>query len=200
MRYMKAVIMAGGKGTRIRSVAKDISKPMVKVGNKPVLEHEIECLREQGFADIIITVCHRANSIMDYFGDGSGVSLATCEPFGVKIEYFVEDAPLGNAGALYKMKDRLKDDFLLLNADSLFDINFNRFVDFHRRKGGLVTLFTHPNSHPYDSGLIVTDGDGAVTEWLTDSDERPRYYKNRVNAGLHVISPRCWNGKLTQLR
>lgn len=65
--------------------------------------------------------------------------------------------PLGNAGALYKLRDKLTDDFLLLNADAIFDIDFNRFVNFHKESGGLVTLFTHPNSHPYDSGLIIAD-------------------------------------------
>lgn len=187
---MKTVIMAGGQGTRISSVAADIPKPMITVGNKPVLEHEIECLRKQGFTDIMVTVSHLAQVIMDYFGDGSGKSPVTGEPFGVKIEYYREDVPLGNAGALFRMRDRFTEDFLLLNADSLFDIDFYRFVDYHRRKGGLATLFTHPNSHPYDSGLVMTDADDSVTAWLEKTDERPQYYRNRVNAGLHVISPK----------
>lgn len=185
---IKTVIMAGGKGTRISSVASDIPKPMIKIENVPVLEHEIMYLRDQGFTDLIITVSHLGHVIMDYFGDGRGVSPATGEPFGVSIEYFVEETPLGNAGALFRIKDKLTVDFLLLNADVIFDIDFNRFVDFHRRKCGLVTLFTHPNSHPYDSGLIIADGNCAVTQWLAKEDDRPRHYRNRVNAGLHVIS------------
>lgn len=187
---MKTVIMAGGKGTRISSVASDIPKPMIKIEDKPVLEHEIECLRNQGFTDLIITVSHLGHIIMDYFGDGSGISPVTGKPFGVHIEYFVEEVPLGNAGALYRLKDWLTEDFLLLNADAIFDVDFNRFVDYHKEKGGLVTLFTHPNSHPYDSGLIVADNDGAVERWLTKDEVRPQWYKNRVNAGLHVISPK----------
>lgn len=179
---MKVVIMAGGKGTRISSVASDIPKPMIKIDGKPVLEREIECLRSQGFTDIIITVSHLGNIIMDYFKDGSD--------FGVSIEYFFEKEPLGNAGALYQIKDKLTEDFLLLNADAIFDVDFNRFVDYHRQKGGLVTLFTHPNSHPYDSGLIIADESGSVLKWLAKEDERPKYYRNRVNAGLHVISPK----------
>ncbi|MDE7264897.1 MAG: nucleotidyltransferase family protein, partial [Clostridia bacterium] len=139
---MKVVIMAGGRGTRISTVASDIPKPMIKIAGKPVLEREIDCLRNQGFTDIIITVGYLGNIITDYFGDGTR--------FGVNIEYYVEDEPLGNAGALFKLKDKLKEDFLLLNADAVFEIDFNRFVNYHRRKGGLVTLFTHPNSHPYD--------------------------------------------------
>ena len=187
---MKTVIMAGGRGTRISSVASDIPKPMIKIEGKPVLEHELECLRDQGFTDIILTVSHLGNIIMDYFGDGSGVSPATGKPFGVHIEYYFEKEPLGNAGALFKIKDKLDSDFLLLNADAVFDVDFNRMVNFHKSHGGLVTLFTHPNSHPYDSGLILADERGRVEKWLAKEDPRPMYYKNRVNAGLHVISPK----------
>lgn len=179
---MKTVIMAGGKGTRISSVASDIPKPMIRIQGKPVLEHEIECLREQGFTDIIITVSHLAGHIMNYFGDGSG--------FGVNISYYIEEQPLGNAGALLKLRSELTEDFLLLNADAVFDIDFNRFVAYHREKGGLVTLFTHPNSHPYDSGVLIADDNGAVERWLTKEDVRPQWYRNRVNAGLHVLSPK----------
>lgn len=122
-----------------------------------------------------------ADKIQEYFGDGTA--------FGCKIEYFVEETPLGNAGALYKLRDQLTESFLLLNADAIFEIDFNRFVEAHKRTGALVTLFTHPNNHPYDSGLIVAAPDGRVEQWLTKEDRRPKYYKNRVNAGLHVINP-----------
>ncbi|WP_028519036.1 HAD-IIIA family hydrolase [Ruminococcus flavefaciens] len=179
---MKTVIMAGGRGTRISSVASDIPKPMIPIQGKPVLEHEIECLRSQGFTDIIITVSHLAGHIMNYFGDGSS--------FGVNISYYVEEQPLGNAGALLKLRSELTEDFLLLNADAVFDIDFNRFAAYHREKGGLVTLFTHPNSHPYDSGVLIADKNGAVERWLTKEDVRPQWYSNRVNAGLHVLSPK----------
>lgn len=178
---MKTVIMAGGKGTRISSVASDIPKPMIKIEGKPVLEREIECLRDQGFSDLIITVSHLGSIIMDYFGDGSR--------FGVQIQYFNEETSLGNAGALFKLRDQLDSDFLLLNADAIFDVDFNRFVDYHKHKGGLVTLFTHPNSHPYDSGVLIANENGAVETWLTKEDVRPQWYRNRVNAGLHVINP-----------
>lgn len=187
---MKVVIMAGGRGTRITSVASDIPKPMIKIGDKPVLEHELECLRSQGFTDIIITVSHLGQIIMDYFGDGSKVSPATGKPFGVHIEYYFEKEPLGNAGALFKIKEKLTEDFLLLNADALFDVDFNRFVDYHRQHGALVTLFAHANDHPYDSGLLVVDKDNYVQQWLTKEDTRPQYYRNIVNGGLHVLSPK----------
>ena len=186
---MKVVIMAGGRGTRISSVASDIPKPMIKIAGKPVLEHEIDCLRNQGFTDIILTVSHLGHIIMDYFGNGERTSPTTGKPFGVHIEYFFEEEPLGNAGALFKMKDKLTEDFLLLNADAMFDVDFNRFVEFHKNRGGVATLFTHPNSHPYDSGLIFVDENGSVKQWLSKEDARPKYYRNRVNAGLHVLSP-----------
>ena len=187
---MKVVLMAGGRGTRIASVASDIPKPMIPIEGKPVLEHEIECLRDQGFTDLILTVSHLGHIIMDYFGDGSGISPATGKPFGVSIQYYFEQEPLGNAGALYKLRDQLTEDFLLLNADAVFHVDFHRFVEYHRKKGGLVTLFTHPNNHPYDSGLIVADSDGAVTRWLAKEDDRSGWFRNRVNAGLHILSPK----------
>lgn len=189
---MKTVIMAGGKGTRISSIVSDIPKPMIKINNMPVLEREIASLQSQGFTDIIITVSHLGEQIMDYFGDGSTISPVTGEPFGVSIRYYEEKTPLGNAGALFKLRDVFgSDPFLLLNADAIFEIDFNRFVDFHKSHNGLVTLFTHPNNHPYDSGLIVADSEGSVEQWLTKEEPRPKFYKNRVNAGLHVIDPKA---------
>ena len=176
---MKVVIMAGGRGTRISELFPDIPKPLIPIDGIPVLEREVCSLTSQGFRDIILTVSYLHEKIEEHFGDGS--------KWGVKIEYFVENTPLGNAGALFKLN--LKEDFLLLNADAMFDVDFNRFVDFHKQHGGLVTLFTHPNSHPYDSGLLIADKNGAVEQWLAKEDSRPEYYRNRVNAGLHVINP-----------
>lgn len=103
------------------------------------------------------------------------------------IEYFVEETPLGNAGALFNLRDQLRAPFLLLNADAVFDINFSRFVEFHCGHGGHVTIFTHPNSHQYDSGVLVVDESGAVQRRLTKEDVRPQWYAKRVNASLHVI-------------
>ncbi len=194
---MKTVIMAGGKGTRISSIASDIPKPMIKIDGMPVLEHEIECLREQGFTDIILTVSYLGHIIMDYFGDGSKVSPVTGKPFDVSIEYFFEEKPMGNAGALFALKEKLTDDFLLLNADAIFDVDFNRIVAYHTKQGGLVTLFTHPNNHPYDSGLIIADKNSAVLQWLTKEDERNGFYRNRVNAGIHVISPKLLDAEIS---
>lgn len=173
--------MAGGRGTRISELFPDIPKPLIPIDGIPVLEREIISLRDQGFTDIILTIGYMAEKIQAYFGNG--------EKFGIHVEYFVEDKPLGNAGALFKLN--LEDDFLLLNADAVFDVDFNRMVDYHKAHGGLVTLFTHPNSHPYDSGLIVAGEDGEVEQWLAKEDARPEFYRNRVNAGLHVISPKA---------
>ena len=178
---MKTVFMAGGKGTRISSLFSNIPKPMINIAGKPVLEHEINCLREQGFTDIIITVSHLAEEIINYFGDGS--------KYGVAIEYYVEPEPLGNAGALFKIRDKLDSDFLLLNADALFDIDFNRFVNYHKAKNAWITLFTHPNTHPYDSSIIIANLEGSVDCWLAKEDEKPQWYRNRINAGLHIINP-----------
>lgn len=177
---MKVVIMAGGRGTRISELFPDIPKPLIPIDGIPVLEREVCSLASQGFRDIILTVSYLHEKIEEHFGDGS--------KWGVKIEYLVENTPLGNAGALFKLN--LKEDFLLLNADAMFDVDFNRFVAFHKEHGGLVTLFTHPNSHPFDSGLLVADKNGAVEQWLAKEDSRPEYYRNRVNAGLHVINPK----------
>ncbi len=179
---MKVVIMAGGRGTRIAELFPNIPKPLIPVDGVPILEREIRSLASQGFTDIILTVGYLSNEIIDYFGDGSQL--------GVKIEYFVEDTPLGNAGALFQMEELGDEPFLLLNADAAFDVDFRRMQEFHQKHGGLVTLFTHPNSHPYDSGLVIADEAHQVTSWLTKEDVRPQWYDNRVNAGLHVISPK----------
>ena len=183
---MKTVIMAGGRGTRISELFSNIPKPLIPITNstgivKPVLEWEIESLVSQGFKDIILTVSHMHDQIELHFSDGSRL--------GAEIQYFVEETPLGNAGALFKLREQLTESFLLLNADAVFDVDFRRMVDWHQKHKALVTLFTHPNSHPYDSGLIVAEADGSVSSWLTKEDARPQWYKNRVNAGLHVIDP-----------
>ena len=174
--------MAGGRGTRIAELFPNIPKPLIPVDGMPILEREIRSLASQGFTDLILTVGYLADKIMGYFRDGSQL--------GVKIEYFVEETPLGNAGALFQLRDKIGNEpFLLLNADAAFDVDFNRMLAFHKKHGGLVTLFTHPNSHPYDSGLIIADKDGHVEKWLSKEDERPQWYNNRVNAGLHIIDP-----------
>lgn len=188
---MKIVIMAGGKGTRIASVNSEVPKPMISILDKPILEYQIESLRDQGYKDITLVVGHLGHVIKEYFDDGSKVSAATGKVFGVQIRYIVEDQPLGTAGALYLLKDELTEDFLLLNGDIIFDIDVDRFYQFHKKHGGIVTLFTHPNDHPYDSGIIVADKNNQVKNWLHKEDER-LWYQNRVNAGIHMFSPKIF--------
>ena len=188
---MKVVIMAGGKGTRIASVRNDVPKPMINICGKPILEHQIDNLKACGLTDIILVIGYLGDKIKEYFGDGS--------KFGVNIEYFVEDHPLGTAGALFKMP-QLTEDFLLLCGDVIIDVDFNRFIAFHKEHQAWASLVAHPNGHPYDSSLLVTEIDAPKTvgsmpedthrviRWMAKEDERT-YYKNRVNAGIVLISP-----------
>lgn len=188
---MKVIIMAGGKGTRIASIANDIPKPMIRIGGKPILEHQIENLKRCGLTDITLVVGHLGDIIKDYFKDGRA--------FGVNISYFTEDHPLGTAGALFKMPE-LADDFLLLCGDVIFDVDFNRFIRFHQEHHAWASLIAHPNGHPYDSSLLITEiipplekgglpvETHRVIDWLNKEEERT-YYKNRVNAGIEIISP-----------
>lgn len=183
--------MAGGRGSRISSVVSDVPKPMIRVCGKPILEYQIENLRRFGIVDITLVIGHLGDVVSEYFADGAA--------FGVRISYFAEDFPLGTAGALLKMDD-LKEDFILLCGDIIFDVDFDRFISFHKERKGLATLLTHPNSHPYDSALIETEilppsRPGAmpsdsfrVLAWLNKEDERS-FHKNRVNAGIEIISP-----------
>ena len=210
---MKTVILAGGMGTRIASVASDIPKPMIPVNGKPVLEYQIGNLRNSGLTDIILVIGHLGHVIEEYFGDGSA--------FGVRLSYFRETSPLGTAGALFRMPE-LTEDFLLLNGDAIFDLDFRRMIRFHRDHEALATLMTHPNGHPFDCALIETEivmppawmlekrQDGETREaadhtkyefgedlpadthrvirWMNKEDPR-LYYKNRVNAGVQILSP-----------
>jgi len=175
---MKVVIMAGGKGTRVSSIASDIPKPMIPICGKPILEHQIECLKKNSLTDIILVIGYLGQYIKDYFEDGKNL--------GCNISYYAEIEPLGTAGALYKLEN-LSDDFIVINGDIIFDIDFSRMINFHREKKANVTLAVHPNSHPYDSAVIFSNNENQVTRWLNKEDERT-YYKNQVNAGIHILS------------
>lgn len=183
--------MAGGKGTRIASVKSDVPKPMIPICGKPILEWQIENLKACGLTDITLVIGYLGHVIQEYFRDGK------C--FGVKISYFVEDTPLGTAGALFKMPE-LTEDFLLMCGDVILDVDFNRFWGFHKKNDAWASLMAHPNGHPYDSSLLVTEilppqiaggnplDTHRVVKWVNKEDER-LYYKNRVNAGIEIISP-----------
>ncbi|MDR2445629.1 MAG: HAD-IIIA family hydrolase [Spirochaetaceae bacterium] len=176
---IKAVIMAGGKGTRIAAIASDIPKPMIPVNGKPVLEYQVECLKKNHISEIIIVTGHLGHTIKDYFLDG--------KKFDCHISYYTEDTPLGSAGALYKIQNELSDDFLLINGDVIFDVDFSRFVEFHRERAAHASLAVHPNNHPFDSALLETDPESRVVSWLNKEDPR-KYYRNQVNSGLHILS------------
>ena len=183
--------MVGGKGTRIASVKSDVPKPMIPICGKPILEWQIENLKACGLTDITLVIGYLGKVIQEYFGDGS--------KFGVTINYFVENAPLGTAGALFKMPE-LTEDFLLMCGDVILDVDFNRFIEFHKKNNAWASLMAHPNGHPYDSSLLVTEilppqapggnpvDTHRVIQWMNKEDER-LYYKNRVNAGIEIISP-----------
>ena len=177
---MKAVVMAGGKGTRMAGICAELPKPMLPLSGKPILEREIEVLKKEGFSDIILVISHLGDAIREYFDDGAA--------FGVCITYCEEKEPLGTAGALALLKDTLAgDDFLLLNGDLLFDVDLSRFLAYHREKGGIATVLTHPSSHPADSVLVACDKSERVTAFLPPDTARPAT-KNRTNAGLHFFS------------
>lgn len=133
---MKAVIMARGKGTRIQSVASDVPKPMIRVLGKSILEYQIENIKACGLTDITLVIGYLGQVIQEYFSDGS--------KFTVKISYFVEDHPLGTTGVLFKMPE-LTEDFILMCGDVMLDIDFNRFITFHKEKKAWASLMTHTN-------------------------------------------------------
>ncbi len=172
--------MAGGKGTRLASILKDIPKPMVSFAGKPLLEHQIDNLKKAGITEVILVIGHLGNVIKEHFGDGRG--------FGVCISYFEEKEPLGTAGALAYLTDILDEDFLLVFGDLYFNINIERFAEYHKKNEALITLYVHPNSHPSDSDIILTDKFGCVTGILPKSEPRVFYYKNQVNAGIYMVS------------
>lgn len=181
---MQAVIMAGGKGTRLRELTRDeIPKPMAPVAGKPILLHQIECLTRQGVRDIVLITGYLGNVIEDYFGDGSKL--------GARIRYIHEDTPLGTAGALALLPPMLKgESFFLIFGDVLFDIDLGRMESFHREHGALVTLFAHPNSHPFDSDIVVTDKEGRVLAFDKKNSVRDYWYSNCVNAGFYLMDAR----------
>jgi len=175
---MTAVIMAGGKGTRIAELFPDIPKPLIPVCGVSVLRRQIEALINNGINRIVVVTGHLSEKIEREFSSG--------EEYGVKISYYTEETPLGTAGALFKLE--LTDDFLLLSGDLVFDIDIKRMFAFHKNNCALATLFTHPNSHPADSTLIKADSGGRILDFIP-KDNRKGYYQNLCNAGMQIISP-----------
>lgn len=174
--------MAGGKGTRLTSVTKDlIPKPMVDILGKPLLEWQIEVLKRYDVNDICFIVGHLGEKIKEHFGDGS--------KYGINASYIEEKEPLGTAGAFYYLKNWLKEEnFFLIFGDVFFDIDLRRMMCFHLKKTSTATLFVHPNSHPFDSDLVVLDSDAKVNKFDSKNNIRDYWYENCVNAGLYILN------------
>lgn len=185
---MKAVIMAGGKGTRISSITNDeIPKPMLKIGDKTILEHQIDCLKKSNIDEIILVIGHLGEKIKDYFKDGTN--------FGVRISYYEEDPekPLGTAGSFYYLKDKIDEDFILVFGDVFLSVDFTKMVEFHKNNKSDATLLTHPNSHPFDSDLVVVNNENKVETFDSKENVRNYDYKNLVNSGIYCFSPKVFD-------
>lgn len=178
---MQAVILAGGQGSRLKHFTTTVPKPMLLIGDKTVLEHQIILLRENGITDIIIIVNYLKESITSYFQDGKA--------WGLNITYFEEPEPLGTVGGIKAIEHLLTGDFLLLYGDVMMSMDLKRLISFHREKQSQGTLVLHPNDHPYDSDLVEIDGTSRITAFHPKPHDPNRYYRNLVNAGLYILSP-----------
>ena len=174
----RVVLMAGGLGTRLRPLTEELPKPLLKVGNKPILETIIENFAKYGFVNITISVNYKADMIKEYFGDGS--------KFGVNIEYVEETKRLGTAGALGLIKDRPQEPFFVMNADLLTNVNFTHLLDFHSFEKSVATMCVREYDYQVPYGVIETDGSN-----ITSIKEKP-VHKFFVNAGIYMLSPQVF--------
>lgn len=184
---MVAVICAGGKGTRLKTITgEETPKPMVPVLSKPLLERQIISLKGCGITNIVLLVGFKSDYIKDYFGNGSR--------FGVNISYVIEDSPLGTGGALFYLKNTIKEDFFFIFGDLLLDIDWNSFYQYHLKHKKKITLFSHPNSHPFDSDLLLLDQNNIVTGINSKHNDRTGFwFHNLTNAGIYVLSPKIFD-------
>ncbi len=178
---MKAVLMAGGEGSRLRPLTSSRPKPLVPVANKPVMHHIVDLLRRHGIEQIVSTLHYRADEIENYFGDGSELRIA--------MEYVVEDTPLGTAGAV-KLAHRLLEDerFIVVSGDALTDIDLDELVAAHERSGAIATIALHRVANPLEFGVVVTADDGRITRFL----EKPSWgeiFSDTINTGIYVLEP-----------
>src|SRR5580658_5711566 len=156
---MKAVVMAGGEGTRLRPLTSSRPKPLVPILNKPCMQHTIELLKRHGIEEIVVTLYYLADEIEGYFGDGSEL--------GEKLIYTVEDTPLGTAGSVKKAEEYLKDDaFIIVSGDSLTDIDVTKAIAYHKEKNSVATLVLKNVDNPLEFGVVITDDDGRVRRFL----------------------------------
>ena len=177
---MKAVVMAGGEGTRLRPLTSNQPKPMVPIVGKPCMEHIVELLKLHGFEDIIVTTAFLPQAIRSYFGDG--------ESLGVDIGYSVEESPLGTAGSVRLAAGRLDDTFLVISGDALCDVDLTSLVEFHREKKASVTIGLKAVENPLEFGIVVTDEEGRVERFL----EKPSWgqvFSDTINTGIYVLEP-----------
>ena len=177
-----AVIQAGGKGTRMVSLTQDlIPKPMLLINGKPMIEWQIENLKEYGIQEIYVIVGHLGEKIEEYLGDGNIL--------GVRIHYIREKKPLGSAGSLFYLKDIARNrNIILVFGDVMMKLDWKRMMSFHEKKDATATLLVHPNSHPYDSDLVVLDEEKRVVAFDSKKNKRDYAYDNLVNAGIYILS------------
>jgi mannose-1-phosphate guanylyltransferase/phosphomannomutase len=175
---MKAVVMAGGEGTRLRPLTSNQPKPMVSIVGKPCIEHILELLRKHGFEDVIVTVAFLPQAIRSYFGNGDSL--------GMNIEYSVEESPLGTAGSVRLASDRLDETFLVISGDALCDFDLTKLVEFHKEKESAVTIALKSVENPLEFGIVVTDSEGRVERFL----EKPSWsqvFSDTINTGVYVL-------------
>jgi len=182
---VKAVILAGGLGSRMGKLCESIPKALVKICDKPIILHQIEILKREGIKEFILVTGHLSEKIEEFLGDG--------KDFGVNISYYCEDKPLGTGGALFRID--LKEDFLFCNGDLVFDVDLSSMIEFHKKNKALITLFVHPNNHPQDSTSFEIDQKGKVIGFYK-KNEKPTYYPNLCNAGIQIVSHTLFNKKV----
>jgi len=182
---MKAVILAGGRGARLGDFTREIPKPMIVIGDRPLLHHQVDLLVKHGIGEITIMVNYLKDPIMEYFGDGSR--------FNAMITYFEETAPLGTVGGIKAIEDRLTSDFLVLYGDVMINMDLSRFIRYHHEKNSCCTLVLHPNDHPYDSDLVEIDAEGRVVAFHAKPHNSGAWFHNLVNAGAYILSPQVLN-------
>jgi D,D-heptose 1,7-bisphosphate phosphatase len=179
---MKVVIIAGGKGTRISSINKQVPKSMIEINGKPIIEYQIELAKKYNLTDIIITIGYLGDIIKNYFKDG--------KKWGVIITYCEESRPLGTAGAFVEISDFLKEDFIVFYGDTIMDIDLNKMIFYHKKLKSDATLFLHPNDHPFDSDLVKIGENNKILQFLSKPHPENLVYKNLVNAALYILNPK----------
>ena len=177
---MKAVILAGGFGTRLKPLTYTTPKPMLQIVGKPVIEHIIDYLRSFGFNEIILTTNFLRSKLVDHLGDGSG--------FGVKINYPFEHDPLGTAGSVKNVSDQLDGTFLVIQGDNITDFDIKSLVSFHRRNGGIATMGVCPVPDPHHYGVVVADDSGRI-QFFKEKPPAGQCNSNLVNTGVYVCEP-----------